>query len=37
MLDNRFFLNQMLKTAQKMSNLIELPDYSAQERELAEE
>jgi 2-polyprenyl-6-methoxyphenol hydroxylase-like FAD-dependent oxidoreductase len=28
-LDNRFFLNQMLKMAQKMSNLIELPDYSS--------
>jgi len=38
MLDTRFFLNQMLKMAQKMSNLIELPDYdSAEQRELAQE
>lgn len=37
-LDNRFFLNQMLKMAQKMSNLIELPDYpSIQQGELVEE
>ena len=36
-LDNRFFLNQMLKMAQKMSNLIELPDYSVQQGELVEE
>lgn len=37
-LDNRFFLNQMLKLAQKMSNLIELPDYSsAQQGELVQE
>ena len=26
-LDTKFFLNQMLKLAQKVSNLIELPDY----------
>jgi 2-polyprenyl-6-methoxyphenol hydroxylase-like FAD-dependent oxidoreductase len=31
-LDNRFFLNQMLKMAQKMSNLIELPAYSLEHR-----
>ena len=43
MLDTRFFLNQMLKMAQKMSNLIELPDYdsgrqdSAQQGELVQE
>ena len=36
-LDNRFFLNQMLKMAQKMSNLIELPNYSVQQGELVEE
>jgi 2-polyprenyl-6-methoxyphenol hydroxylase-like FAD-dependent oxidoreductase len=36
-LDNRFFLRQMLKMAQKMSNLIELPDYSAQQGEFVEE
>ncbi len=37
-LDNRFFLGQMLKMAQKMSNLIELPDYySAQQGELVQE
>ncbi|MEV5961229.1 FAD-dependent monooxygenase [Kribbella sp. NPDC051952] len=37
-LDNRFFLNQMLKMAQKMSNLIELPDYgSVQKGELVQE
>jgi 2-polyprenyl-6-methoxyphenol hydroxylase-like FAD-dependent oxidoreductase len=38
MLDNRFLLNRMLKMAQKMSNLIELPDYpSVQEGELVQE
>lgn len=36
-LDNRFFLNQMLRMAQKMSNLIELPNYSVQQGELVEE
>ena len=36
-LDNRFFLNRMLKMAQKMSNLIELPNYSVQQGELVEE
>ncbi|WP_405066748.1 FAD-dependent monooxygenase [Kribbella sp. NBC_01510] len=36
-LDNRFFLKQMLKMAQKMSNLIELPNYSVQQGELVEE
>ncbi|HET6987429.1 MAG TPA: FAD-dependent oxidoreductase, partial [Kribbella sp.] len=37
-LDNRFFLNQMLRMARKMSNLIELPEFdSAQQGELVQE
>ena len=36
-LDIPFFLNQMLKMAQNMSELIELPDYSGQQRQLVEE
>jgi 2-polyprenyl-6-methoxyphenol hydroxylase-like FAD-dependent oxidoreductase len=36
-LDTPFFLRQMLKMAQNMSELIELPDYSAEKREIVEE
>ena len=36
-LDIPFFLNQMLKMAQNMSELIELPDYSGQQGQLVEE
>jgi 2-polyprenyl-6-methoxyphenol hydroxylase-like FAD-dependent oxidoreductase len=36
-LDTRFFMNQVLKMAHKMSNLIELPDYSAEQGELVQE
>ncbi|MFI5695050.1 FAD-dependent monooxygenase [Kribbella sp. NPDC051586] len=36
-LDIPFFKNQMIKMAQKMSELIELPDYSGQERKLVQE
>lgn len=31
MLNNRFLMGQMIKLAQKMSTLIELPDYSAEQ------
>jgi 2-polyprenyl-6-methoxyphenol hydroxylase-like FAD-dependent oxidoreductase len=36
-LDIPFFNNQMIKMAQKMSELIELPDYSLQEGKLVQE
>ncbi|TDW22312.1 FAD-dependent monooxygenase [Kribbella kalugense] len=36
-LDIPFFNNQMIKMAQKMSELIELPDYSGQEGKLVQE
>jgi 2-polyprenyl-6-methoxyphenol hydroxylase-like FAD-dependent oxidoreductase len=36
-LDRPFFLNQMLKMAQNMSELVELPTYSAQQGEFVQE
>ncbi|GAA1596527.1 MULTISPECIES: FAD-dependent monooxygenase [Kribbella] len=37
LLDKPFVLNQMLKMAQNMSELVELPDYSVKERNLVQE
>ena len=36
-LDNQFFLRKMLRIAQNLSELIELPDYSTQQGELVQE
>ena len=36
-LDRPFFLNQMLKMAQNMSERVELPNYSAQQGKLVQE
>jgi 2-polyprenyl-6-methoxyphenol hydroxylase-like FAD-dependent oxidoreductase len=36
-LDRPFFLNQMLKMAQNLSELVELPDYSRQQGQLVQE
>jgi 2-polyprenyl-6-methoxyphenol hydroxylase-like FAD-dependent oxidoreductase len=36
-LDIPFFLNQMLRTARNMSELVDLPDYSGQQGQFAEE
>lgn len=37
LLSQPFLLNQMLKAGQKISNLVELPDYSAEQRQFVQE
>jgi 2-polyprenyl-6-methoxyphenol hydroxylase-like FAD-dependent oxidoreductase len=37
LLSQPFLLNQMLKAGQKISNLVELPDYSVEQRQFVQE